>query len=439
MDSPEVLTTQVTVIGSGLAGMSAAHFGAACSVQTAVVGSTGASAFSSGMLDLFGVLPWESHPVCDRPWKAIDRLPDILPSHPYTLIGKENIEKALNILVPILRDQGLPYAGDGEKNTMAVGPLGTLKPTYLLPATMLAGIRDRAKKPPGLIVDFHGLKDFSAKLVASNLKPFWPGLRTSRLTFPGSQSKAEIFTELLAHSLESPQTREQLALSLKPLIGKARVLGLPAILGLRSGRAVHQDLEERLKIRIFEIPTLPASVPGLRLKEALKQAADGSCFIRSFDQTRVTDVHQEAEGWFQVTVQGPMKQIVLKSQAVLLATGRFLGRGLTADRTCIKESLFNLPVHQPDTRAEWHREDFFDPRGHPVNRSGIEVDDQFRPVDGNAKPVYANLYAAGSILAHQDWMRLKCGAGVAIASAYKAIQSCQKGLRPIRQADLYQD
>jgi glycerol-3-phosphate dehydrogenase subunit B len=27
------------------------------------------------------------------------------------------------------------------------------------------------------------------------------------------------------------------------------------------------------------------------------------------------------------------------------------------------------------------------------------------------------------VLAHQDWMRMKCGAGLAIATAYGAVQS----------------
>jgi glycerol-3-phosphate dehydrogenase subunit B len=32
------------------------------------------------------------------------------------------------------------------------------------------------------------------------------------------------------------------------------------------------------------------------------------------------------------------------------------------------------------------------------------------------------LFAAGSILAHQDWMRMKCGSGLAIATAYAAVE-----------------
>lgn len=423
MDSPDLITTQTAIIGCGLTGMAAALFGAENSVNSVVVGSAGASDFSSGLLDLFGVLPSKSPHICSRPWEAIEQLPDFLPHHPYTRISKADIAQALDLFMSELREQGLTYSGEGDSNVLAIGPLGTLKPTYRLPATMLAGVRERIQGSPGLIVDFHGLKDFSARLVASNLERVWPGLRTARLTFPGTESRAEVFTELLAHSLESAQIRDQLAQSLKPLISEVQVLGLPAVLGMGSAQDIHRELEERLQIRIFEIPTLPASVPGLRLKGALKRAADASPLIQTLDQAQVTAIDQDLEGWFHITVQGPMNQLILKSRTVLLATGRFLGHGLTADKSRISESLFNLPVSQPESRSGWHREDFFDPQGHPVNQAGLEVNDLFQPIDSNAQPVYANLYAAGSILAHHDWTRTKSGSGVAVATAFRAMKA----------------
>jgi glycerol-3-phosphate dehydrogenase subunit B len=111
------------------------------------------------------------------------------------------------------------------------------------------------------------------------------------------------------------------------------------------------------------------------------------------------------------------------STAVILASGRFLGRGLHAERKRIRETLFDLPVYQPAERGDWHRAEFFDPRGHRINRSGLEIDDHFRPLDTRGRPAMPNLFAAGSILAHQDWMRQKCGSGLAVATAHAAVTS----------------
>ena len=117
---------------------------------------------------------------------------------------------------------------------------------------------------------------------------------------------------------------------------------------------------------------------------------------------------------------------VIDTRAVLLAGGRFLGMGLHAGRKKIREPLFDLPVFQPEDRALWHDDDFFTPHGHPINQAGLEIDDHFRPVGPDRKPAYKNLFAAGAILAHQDWMRQKCGAGLAIATAYGAVKAFKK-------------
>jgi glycerol-3-phosphate dehydrogenase subunit B len=106
-----------------------------------------------------------------------------------------------------------------------------------------------------------------------------------------------------------------------------------------------------------------------------------------------------------------------------------MGGGLHADRRGVRETLFDLPVHQPEGRGAWHRHDFFDPQGHPVNRAGLEIDDRFRPLTVSGRPAHAHLFAAGSILAHQDWIRMKCGAGLAIATAYGAVQGAVSALK----------
>jgi glycerol-3-phosphate dehydrogenase subunit B len=111
----------------------------------------------------------------------------------------------------------------------------------------------------------------------------------------------------------------------------------------------------------------------------------------------------------------------VSARAVVLATGRFTGRGLTADRGQVHESILGLPVHQPSSREAWHQHDFLDPSGHAINRAGLRVDDAWRPLDAGGKPAWPRLFAVGSILAHQDWMRSKCGSGLAIATAWAAM------------------
>jgi glycerol-3-phosphate dehydrogenase subunit B len=165
---------------------------------------------------------------------------------------------------------------------------------------------------------------------------------------------------------------------------------------------------------------MPPCIPGLRIKELFESrlAATG---VRLLLQKTVRSVERGASGDFVLHVAGGDMAHKLRSRAVVLASGRFLGGGLRAYRGKVAETLFDLPVRQPSGRFRWHRRDFLDPRGHPVNQAGLEIDDLFRPLDRSGKPARRLLFAAGSILAHQDWMRMKCGSGLAIATAHAAV------------------
>ncbi|MCP4024247.1 MAG: anaerobic glycerol-3-phosphate dehydrogenase subunit B, partial [Desulfobacteraceae bacterium] len=77
-------------------------------------------------------------------------------------------------------------------------------------------------------------------------------------------------------------------------------------------------------------------------------------------------------------------------------------------------------------RTHWHALNFFEPTGHPINTAGVKTNKMFRPLDEKGNMVFENLFVVGSILAHNDWARLKTGAGVCFASAVKAVQHCWK-------------
>ncbi|MCF8104713.1 MAG: glycerol-3-phosphate dehydrogenase subunit GlpB [Desulfohalobiaceae bacterium] len=419
------LQTDLTIIGSGIAGLSAALFAVQKGLGTVLIGDGGASEFASGLLDVLGAFSGESITQWDDPWAGIAALPQRFPGHPYNCLQAGEIEQALAEVVRALSGAGLAYAGDHQKKNVRImtGP-GRYKLTYRVPETMWPGVEAFEDKSPCLVVDFHGLKDFSGPWLRSSLAEVWPGLRTERIRFPETQGKPELLAVRLAQSLESEQVREKLAGAVAPLIRGDKFLAFPALLGMYSSGRIRAELEERLGVSVFEIPIMPPSVPGLRLLETLGGILNGySCFRRESGK-RVCRARQEASKEFVLNLDDGGRICKVISRRVILATGRFLGRGLQAEPGCIREAVFDLPVVHPGEDGVWHREDLFDQRGHPANRAGLEVDPTFRPLDRQGNVLYENLYAVGSILAHSDWMRMKCGAGVAIASAFKAVGSC---------------
>ena len=85
-------------------------------------------------------------------------------------------------------------------------------------------------KRPCLIVDFDGLKGFSARQIQSVLRDKWPALRTARVAFP--KQHAELYPERLAQALELPAIRNRLVATVLPLLKDAKALVFPAIFGI---------------------------------------------------------------------------------------------------------------------------------------------------------------------------------------------------------------
>lgn len=275
---------------------------------------------------------------------------------------------------------------------------------------------------PCLLVDFAGLKGFSARQIAARLGSAWPTLRTVRLSIP--QLQGELQPERLGRFLENRDHCRQLAADIRRHRLNARAVGLPAVVGIHRTRSNFEQMQKALGVPLFEIPTMLPSVPGLRLRETFERHLP-QLGVRAWYQQRVSAVETSRGHDFRLRIGSAGEGFWARSQAVILATGRFFGQGLHAHRTGIHETLFDLPVQQPPQRKDWHHKDLFHPAGHAINRAGLAVDACFRPVDAHRRRVYPRLFAAGSILAQQDWVREKCGSGLAIASAYGAVNACE--------------
>jgi glycerol-3-phosphate dehydrogenase subunit B len=422
MTQPNDITCQLLVIGTGMAGMAASLFAARRGIDTVQVGLPGTLPFASGVLDLLGVHPVAAGCVAASPWSAIARLRRDTPEHPYARVSNQDMRAAWGLFLDFLADADQPYVASADRNMRVITPVGTIKATYAVPHTMAAVDRALDERPPGLLVDFDGLRGFSARQIAAGLGSAWPALRTVRLSIP--QLQGELQPERLGRFLENDDHCRQLAADIRRHRPDARAVGLPAVVGIHRTRRNFAQMQETLGVPLFEIPTMLPSVPGLRLRETFERHLP-RLGVRAWYQQRVSAVETSGGRGFRLRIGPAGEGFWAQSRAVILATGRFFGQGLRAHRTGVHETLFDLPVQQPQQRKDWHHRDLFHPAGHAINRAGLAVDDCFRPVDAHHRRVYPRLFAAGSILAQQDWVREKCGSGLAIASAYGAVNACE--------------
>jgi glycerol-3-phosphate dehydrogenase subunit B len=416
------LECDVFVIGAGLAGMAATVFATNRGLSVVQVGRIGEIMFASGLLDLLGVHPVSERRTWSDPWAAIDALAKDIPQHPYARLKKKDIQAAFDEILAFLEENGLRYRRRMRQNSHVLTSLGTAKSTYAVPHTVWKGVKALEEKPPCLFIDIRGLKGFSARQLSAHMQHRWPEVRAAQISFPDSDQVSELYTEHMANALLLPRNREKFAQIVAPHVKQSKIIGLPSILGLYQTEEVIDHLEQLIGVPLFEIPTIPPSVPGLRLKEAFERGLQPKR-VSYLPTQRALQVRQPTAGQFETRIGRDDVERIVRSRTIILASGRFIGGGLHADRKRICETLFDLPVHQPAGRTGWHRRDFLDPRGHLINQAGLEIDSRFRPLDGSSAPVFETLFAAGSILAHNDWKRMKCGAGVAIASAYGAVQA----------------
>jgi len=426
MTQTQTKTWDVAVVGAGMAGMAASLFAAERGLSCIQIGNGGGLLFASGLLDLLAVHPVAARRVWDNPFEALAMIRRDQPDHPLARVDDASMRAAFQSFTSALGDAGMPFAPLGDRNASVLTSLGTPKPTYGVPRTMAAGVDALAGRPPCLLLDFRGLREFSARQIVATIGDTWPGLRMARVEFPGAEATSELYAAHMAVALESGEFRERTLARVRPLLGDARVVGFPAVLGLARSAVVHAAFEEGLGVPVFEIPTMPTSVPGLRLNAALEQAVVTRGVHRmlrvdvastSFDETAV------------LTLDGVPGGQRVSARTVVLATGRFSGRGLSAGQQGVTETLLGLPVQQPASRDAWHSRDFLDPAGHAINRAGLATDDDFRPLDATGRPAWPGLYAVGSILAGQDWMREKCGSGLALGTARVAVDRIARQLR----------
>jgi len=396
-----VIEYDVIVIGAGAAGLTAAAWLAQQGVSVALVTAGEPTAcLSTGCID-----------VCsrdDHPLSGIAGLPD---GHPFHRISPELLRQSLDDFRQTMADMDMPYEGTLEKNRRVLSAIGTFKTTCLVPATMQASPQSDDENIH--LITFTGLKDF------------YPGYLLARLSNASfSAYNAGVSTTMgIAAHFEDSAFLETFLLWLERQNIREDKIAFPAVLGLESAFFVLEQIESRLERPVFEIPTLPPSMPGRRLFNAMKDhlRRRGGVIYWNWPVVGIEKSGRQIEA---VTTEAQGRPNSLNARAFILATGSFVGGGLWAKRDRIVEKVFDLPVFAPENRDDWFDQDYFS-MNHGIGQAGIVVDDAFCP---QGSP-WNNVFVCGSILARTETLKNGCGHGFAIATGRAAARSCLERLR----------
>lgn len=437
------------IIGAGLAGMTAALKALNSGMKTIVV-STGASTMNamSGCLDLFGD--------ADNPWPALRELALAKPGHPYAFLREGEIHEALSFFVEQMKGSCPYHYKRGFYNFRIPTSFGNQRYTCLLPEGQLAAATTEG---PVLVIGLNGYLDFCAELLAEGMqKRGYKGWQAAEVDLDCLQPPGDRAVDGSGRSLNSVEIAARLEQSwqllAEELSGKVQgfdAVAFPAVLGMDQHLPVKRGLEEFLGVSVFEVPTIPPSLPGMRLSRSLvaKIRRLGGDLLQGFPVVSADVKGRVCSG---VMVSTPGRTRCIKGKNFLLATGGILGGGILVEREGASEVVFHLPVSnsgsdtyiQVDSqtaqtapsddenkgrsrtlrnqrKADFSQLPTSDLRHQAsIFQAGARVNQQMQPLAVDGSVMLENVFCAGRILAGYDPFIEGSGAGVAIATGYKA-------------------
>lgn len=402
----EQLHFDAVVIGAGTAGLTAAtrlaQGGARVCVLAKGVGSTH---LAPGTIDVLGYAP----ELVREPLPAIKNLG---PDHPYSLIGADALVEALEWLLGCADAGPLPgyrYVGALQRNVLLPTAVGALRPSALVPETMAAGDSEQLDRV--CIVGTHALRDMHPSLCAANLRQAAIDARAVLLEL--KLERADMSALGIARKFDDPAWRAQFCAELALALRAEEHVGMPAMLGLRDPHGAWSDVEHRLGRRVFEIPTLPPSVPGMRLYEILRfalRAARGRLILGA----EVVGFEREGDRVVSVSARAAGRDIRYAADWIVLASGGFASGGIELDSHWVThERVLGLELRGvPAAGSARFVASYFDEQ--PIARSGVAVGPDLL-ANGTANVLVSGAALPGAI----PW-REGSGEGIALASGSRA-------------------
>jgi glycerol-3-phosphate dehydrogenase subunit B len=342
----------VIVAGAGIAGITSAAVAASRGLRVALV-STGPGSFVLGA----GCVEVQN----------MDR-------------NTPSLEDAFGFFRGFTELAGCGFRGGLEEKHYVPTILGSFQTVSLAPFYMWNGDPSAANRVA--VVGIRGLSSFDSNFAAERLT-----YHASKLDHSSKYGAYEI--ELSIEEGTVPGTlqfgnrydrdvrfRQELRDALKPIATKADAIILPGILGLKSGQIEIEWLENQLGCLICELPTLPPSIPGIRLFNRL-EARLRKAGVEVFTGFPIQQIQIENGHYRGILLEAPARPLPLSSETLILATGPFSGELLGASSFGVNRAL------------------------HPLDATGAVIAD--------------NLFAAGAILHNSN---AHGGNAVAILTGY---------------------
>ena len=414
------------IIGGGLSGLTCGIKCAEEGLRTAVISSGMNSLhFSSGSIDVFGYR--QGGGKVYRPFDYMKETAKSNPAHPYSRIGAKMARESLEFFNDQVSLAGISLHDNGDENHFRITGLGVMKPTYFSQDSVFndkfkEALEERASIA---VLNFDGYRDYYAELTVSQLRknPVFKKTEiiTGKVTLPfytRTEKNLHEFRSIdLARVFDTEKYLPRIAEEIKRAARGARVVSLPAFIGIDNFAQIHKRLENLTGCLVYEIPSLPPSILGLRLDNALRSrfAALGGEYSGG-DRVNGGELIDGVLDHVHTENYGDTRH---RSRFYVMSTGSFFSAGLRSGFNVLDEPVLGLRFSGSNRRSDWYSAKFFDRNGHPFLKYGVETNKYFNPFGTDGKAV-KNLFCTGAMLSGYDPIREGSGGGVAISTGYFA-------------------
>ena len=405
-----VKQTDILVIGGGMAGVISAITAVRSGMKPILVRqSYGATSISSGAINLRGTIEW---------LRRVQRS-EINPEPLMSEIASQ--------FVNLINDVGLHYSGEWNRNLLLINNFGTVKETQLCPSTMEEGDLCRLNGANILFVGINGFSDFDANYISRSIKFFADqalietnfNIGSVNINFPRIKHTANLSPFDLARLFDKEDVIAEVVANIREAVDLVAYthIAFPPVLGLKNPKKTVEILQNQLGLVCFEILSAPPSVPGFRLQKALDDL---------LDRYAVEVIHGKVNGFSDdqnriqaISVIDKTIRYDIQPKVVVLSTGKFISGGIEWNGE-LKEPIFNLPVcvdggfDLPSGMSLLLSDQFASDQR--LFSAGLKVDGQMHPLAPDGEILYANLFAAGSVISGYNYSQGQGGLGIPLMS-----------------------
>lgn len=326
--------------------------------------------------------------------------------HPYSKVDDAQFLEDAHTAIEILSVAGISTVGSVDEGHRYITPTGGAKSCFATIEGMLTLEEAKTFKSVTLL-GIEGFLDFYPDFIAQTLKDLGVETTLDHFSLPETVIRRANPTEMRSVAVARALDKEENIRALASIISRCttETVILPAVLGFERS-----DVWERLETlsgkTIRTVATMPPSVEGIKTERALRRV------FTNFGGTILSGHTVECGNIVDNCVQSitTSKCVILTADNFVLATGSFIGGGLTSDRDCIGESIFGVDTLQNTERVS--RELF---EQQPFMGLGVVTDNDFRTLLSGE--VVDNLYACGAVLGGFNPVKEGSGAGVSMITA----------------------